>query len=166
MGAQPLPTKPQTYTKVHVTKQAQTLDGIYYYIDQQGWISENFLSATDNRIEKVQELLSSKYNKAKLSVYVEQLTTGVSAGINQDKVMYSASISKLPLLYYVQEQLNQGKISLSDKVKYVAKVHDFKGAFDPTGSGSISKTADNKDYTIEELMKKLLKNQTTWLPIF
>lgn len=155
MGAQPLPTKPQTYTKVHVTKQAQTLDGIYYYIDQQGWISENFLSATDNRIEKVQELLSSKYNKAKLSVYVEQLTTGVSAGINQDKVMYSASISKLPLLYYVQEQLNQGKISLSDKVKYVAKVHDFKGAFDPTGSGSISKTADNKDYTIEELMKKV-----------
>lgn len=155
VGVKAISTKLQPYTAVKVTKKAQTLSGPYYYVENQGWISEDFLSQTDNRIKKVQEVLESKYNKANLSIYVEQISTGLSAGINPDKTMYSASVTKLPLLYYTQRQLDQGKIALSDKLKYEAKIHEFKGAFDPEGSGSISKTADNKDYTIEELMKKV-----------
>lgn len=155
VGAKALSTKLEPYSAVKVTKKAQTLSGTYYYIENQGWVSEKFLSPTDNRIKKVQEVINQKYNKGNLSVYVEQISTGLSAGINQDKTMYSASVSKIPLLYYAQHQLNQGKISLGDKVKYEKKVHEFKGAFDPEGSGSISKTADNKEYTIEELMKKV-----------
>lgn len=155
VGVKAISTKLQPYTAVKVTQKAQTLSGHYYYVDNQGWISEDFLSQTDNRIKKVQEVLERKYNKANLSIYVEQISTGLSAGINPDKTMYSASVTKLPLLYYTQRQLDQGKIALSDKLKYEAKIHEFKGAFDPEGSGSISKTADNKDYTIEELMKKV-----------
>lgn len=155
VGVKAISTKLQPYTAVKVTKKAQTLSGPYYYVENQGWISEDFLSQTDNRIKKVQEVLERKYNKANLSIYVEQISTGLSAGINPDKTMYSASVTKLPLLYYTQRQLDQGKIALSDKLKYEAKIHEFKGAFDPEGSGSISKTADNKDYTIEELMKKV-----------
>lgn len=155
VGAKAMSTKLQPYTAVKVTQKAQTLSGHYYYVDNQGWISEDFLSQTDNRIKKVQEVLERKYNKANLSIYVEQISTGLSAGINPDKTMYSASVTKLPLLYYTQRQLDQGKIALSDKLKYEAKIHEFKGAFDPEGSGTISKTADNKDYTIEELMKKV-----------
>ncbi len=155
VGAKALSTKLQPYTKIAVIKEAQTLHGTYYYSKGQGWISDEFLSPVDNRIKKVQTLLENKYNKATLSISVTQTSTGLSAGINPDKIMYSASVNKLPLLYYVQKQLNQGKLSLTDKVKYTDKVHDFDGAFDPEGSGSISKIADNEEYTIEELMKKV-----------
>lgn len=157
LGAKPLSTKLDPYTKVHVTRKAQTYSGTYYYINQQGWVAEKFISLVDNRMTKVQELLDSNYQKEKYAIYVEKPSTNQVAGINQDKLMYSASISKLPLLYYVQQQLDQGHISLTDKLKYIEEVNEFKGAYDPEGSGSIPKTADDKEYSVDDLIKLVAK---------
>ncbi|MBM7641868.1 serine hydrolase [Streptococcus loxodontisalivarius] len=141
------------YTHFTATEKATTTSGTYYKYSGYGWVHESQLSETDNRMEAVQTVLTQKYNKDNYSIYVKQLETGKTAGINQDQVMYSASISKLPILYYTQDMLDQGAISLSSQYQYIPEVNDFEGAYDPSGSGYISKTADGANYSVETLLK-------------
>lgn len=157
IGVSKIKTKLSSYTKVDVIELAVTLHGTYYHIKNHGWVEEGDLSSVDNRLDKVKKLLDSQYNKGNLSISINQLSTGLTTGINQNKVMYSASVAKLPILYYVQQQINQGRVGLSDRLKYIDEVNDFEGAYKPEGSGSISKTADNEEYTVEELLKAVAK---------
>ena len=129
----------------------------FLHIKQTGWISTDYISDDDNRIQKVQELLSANYQNEQFSIYIKQLSTGKEAGINENKKMYAASVMKLPYLYYVQEKINQGDYQLDTKLKYVSEVNDFPGSYKPEGSGSLPKTADNKEYTIKDLISKTAK---------
>lgn len=142
-----------SYQKVHASKLAQTKLGNYYFVNNRGWVSASDLSSSDNRMIKVQEMLSEKYNKGKYSIFVKQLNTQASAGINADKQMYSASIAKLGILYFIQEKINNGQLKLDSKFKYIDQVNHFNGDYDPLGSGEISKKADNKDYSVENLLQ-------------
>ena len=90
-----------------VLRTAKTLRDEFVEIEGQGWVNKAFVTEKDNRMEKVQDLLNSKYNSPSYGIYVKQLETGNTAGINPQKEMYSASVTKLPYLYYVQEQLNK-----------------------------------------------------------
>lgn len=154
VGVPTVKTKLSSYTKIKVLEEVETLHGNYLRIENQGWVSKDDVSALDNRLEKVSKLLETKYKKKdNLAVSIHQLSTGLHSGVNQDKVMYSASTAKLPVLYYVQQQINQGKVSLSDRLKYTDEVNNFEGAYHPEGSGYISKTADDKEYSVEELLK-------------
>ncbi|EHI70485.1 serine hydrolase [Streptococcus ictaluri] len=139
--------------KLSVQKTAQTQHGTYLYVDGKGWINDLEVSMTDNRMLKVQEMLTQKYQKENYSIFVKQLNTQASAGINADKRMYAASISKLATLYHVQKQLNQGKIRKDKALKYLDKVNHFYGDYDPSGSGKISKTANKEEYSVETLLK-------------
>lgn len=147
----------KSYQAVNVTKIATTPLGDFAYIADKGWIAMDNLSIVDNRMEAVQALLTQKYSKNNIGIYVEQLSTGQSAGLNQDKVFYSASIAKLPILYYVQERINAGQVDLTTRVKYTADSMSFPGAYVVGGSGSLSKTPDNKEYSVEELINKTAK---------
>ena len=155
--AKELKTDLRAYQAITISKIATTAIGDFAYISDRGWISLKDLSEKDNRMEAVQALLSSNYSKNNIGIYVKDLTTETEAGINQDKIFYSASIAKLPILYYVQEQLNAGQVALNTTVKYTAESISFNGAYKVSGSGSLSKTPDNKDYTIEELINKTAK---------
>ena len=129
----------------------------FLHIKQTGWIATEYTSEEDNRMQKVQELLSSKYQNEQFSIYVKQLTTGKEAGLNENQKMYAASVMKLPYLYSVQEKINQGDYQLDTKLKYVSEVNDFHGSYKAEGSGSLPKTADNKEYTIKDLITKTAK---------
>ena len=129
----------------------------FLHIKQTGWIATEYTSEEDNRMQKVQELLSSKYQNEQFSIYVKQLTTGKEAGLNENQKMYAASVTKLPYLYSVQEKINQGDYQLDTKLKYVSEVNDFPGSYKPEGSGSLPKTADNKEYTVKDLITKTAK---------
>ena len=155
--AKELKTDLRAYQAITISKIATTSIGDFAYISDRGWISLKDLSEKDNRMEAVQALLSSNYSKNNIGIYVKDLTTETEAGVNQDKIFYSASIAKLPILYYVQEQLNAGQVALNTTVKYTAESISFNGAYKVSGSGSLSKTPDNKDYTIEELINKTAK---------
>lgn len=155
--AKELKTDLRAYQAITISKIATTAIGDFAYISDRGWISLKDLLEKDNRMEAVQALLSSNYSKNNIGIYVKDLTTGKEAGVNQDKIFYSASIAKLPILYYVQEKLNAGQVSLNTSVKYTAESISFNGAYKVSGSGSLSKTPDNKDYTIEELINKTAK---------
>ncbi len=63
----------------------------FLHIKQTGWISTDYISNDDNRIQKVQELLSENYQNEQFSIYVKQLSTGKEAGINENQKMYAAS---------------------------------------------------------------------------
>lgn len=142
---------PAPYTQVTVSEMVKTPRGEFAKIPE-GWVSMDFLSLEDNRIDQVQEILNQKYNDPDIGIYVQQLDTGFTAGINQDNLMYSASIAKLPVLYYAQLGLENGKWQLKDTFKYTDKVHEFDGSYLPAGSGSLPKSADSKDYTLENLI--------------
>ena len=145
------------YSKVEITKTAITLKGTYLEISGQGWIAKDELSATDNRMEKVQEILNQKYNKDGIAVYVKQVDTGKTAGIHEDQEMYSASIAKLLYLYYTQKEVNESHVDLQTSLKYTKEVNDYPGAYEPEGSGSISKTPDDKEYTVADLINRVAK---------
>ena len=156
-GTKEVKTNLLPYHSVKITQLAETASGKYAYVEGKGWIDMKYLSDTDNRMDKVQEILRSKYNKTDYSIYVKQLNSGKTAGINPDVEMYSASVAKLLILYYAQKQLNEGKYRLSSGLKYIPAVNDYSGAYDTEGSGSISKKSDNKDYSIQDLMNHIAK---------
>lgn len=143
---------PTPYTKVKITETVITPRGRFSKLPE-GWVSSEFLSSEDNRMEQVQELLNQKYDHSEFGIYVHQIDTGFTAGVNQNKMMYTASVAKLPVLYYAQKGLDQGNLDLKDSYKYVQAVHDFEGAYLPEGSGSLSKEPDNKNYSLEELIR-------------
>ncbi|HFI0105897.1 TPA: serine hydrolase [Streptococcus suis] len=155
--AKEVKTDLQSYQPVNISKIATTPLGDFAYVADKGWLDMEDLSATDNRMDAVQEMLNQKYSKDTIGVYVKQLSTGQKVGVNQDKTFYSASIAKLPILYYVQEQINTGQVDLTTKVKYTVESMSFPGAYVVGGSGSLSKTPDNKEYSIEELINKTAK---------
>lgn len=158
LGTASLPNKLPGYQPVKVINKARTQHGTYLEIEGQGWVEQEALSSLDNRIDKVQALLNKKYNKPNYGIYIKQLATQKTAGINQDQDMYSASITKLPILYYVEEQLQLGKVSLADRLLYTEEINSFKGSYDASGSSKMSLTADNKDYSVEELLQYVAQN--------
>lgn len=157
-GSKTIPSDLTSYSQVSVIQKAETNHGIYYKIPNKGWISEDDLSFQDNRILKVQELLNQKYNKSDYSIYVKQLSTTLTASINPNKQMYSASIAKLAVLYAVQEKIKTGQLKLTDMYKYSDNVNTFDGAYDPSGSGKLPKIPDNNEYSIETLLRAVTQN--------
>lgn len=156
-GAKEVKSDLAAYTPVTISKLAQTPRGTYALIEGKGWVDTAYLSESDNRMDKIQTLLSQKYNRENFSIYVKQLDTGRTAGINPDKEMYSASVMKLPVLYYAQEALDEGKYQLSSPLKYTKEVNDYIAAYDTEGSGSLSKEADDKEYSLEDLINRVAK---------
>lgn len=145
------------FEQVQVTQKALTKDGYYYEILGHGWVSERFLTTDDIRMKKVQKLLTEKYSKDNLSIYVKSLTTQEVAEINADKIVYAASVTKLPTLYYAQKKIDRGQYQLSQPLKYVEAVLDYQGAYDTQGSGSMNKTHDDKDYSLEHILQAIAK---------
>lgn len=158
LGTKAIPSPFTFAQKVHASQMAQTEHGVYYLIDQKGWVSQEDLSRFDNRMQKVQEMLLQKYNNANYSIFVKQLDTQASAGINADKEMYAASIAKLAPLYSVQKQLQEKKVTENKLLRYIDDVNHFYGDYDPSGSGKISKKADKEDYKVSTLLKAVAQN--------
>lgn len=159
LGTEKADSKLASFKPIKVSRAAQTHAGTYYFADGEGWINSSDLSTTDNRIEAVQKVLNEKYNnQERISVYVKQLDTGKIAAINDEKIMYAASVAKLGVLYYAQERLSHKKLSLSDEYQYTSAVNGFPGAYDPDGSGKISKMPDDKNYSLENLLKAVAQN--------
>lgn len=145
------------YQPVLVKKEVRTPVGVFAEIPGQGWVAVADLSQEDNRMEKVQNLLDTSYKKDSLAVYVKQLSSGKTAGIQTQKTFYAASIAKLPLLYYVQDQLDKGELDTTQLFRYTARSMTFPGAYQVGGSGSLPKTPTNHPHSVGELIDKVAK---------
>lgn len=143
-------------------KIAQTYWGSYYEIalsnGQKGWVSSDDISLVNPKLQKVQTLLQKKYKDKKYSIYVKELNdNSYTAGVNEDEKMYSASLSKLPILYWTQKRLNEGSASLEDQLLYRTAVNTFYGSYKPAGTGNLPKTADNKNYSLQDVINRTAK---------
>ena len=142
-------------------KVAQTYWGTYYEISladgRKGWVSLKDISLENPKLLQVQKLLDQKYNNKKYSIYVKQLNDDFTVGVNQNEKMYSASLSKIPILYWTQKQINDGYASLNDKLLYTTSVNTFYGSYKPAGTGNLPKTADNKVYTLQDIINRTAK---------
>ena len=140
---------------------AQTYWGKYYEISladgQKGWLAQEDTSLENPKLQDIQNLLNQKYNNPKYSIYVKILDSKFTAGVNQDEGMYAASLSKLPILYWTQKQLNEGKAILSDSLRYTPAVNLFYGSYQPEGTGNLPKTADNKIYSLQDIINRTAK---------
>ncbi|MQW22674.1 serine hydrolase [Lactococcus sp. dk322] len=148
----------ELFTSIQV---AQTLWGTYYEVSlpngQKGWISQANVSETNPKMQQVQTLLNQKYNDSKYSIYVKQIDTKFTAGVNQNEKMYSASLAKIPILYWTQKQINSGYASLSDGLRYDSKINSFYGSYQPQGTGNLPKTADDKVYSLQDVINRTVK---------
>lgn len=145
------------YRRVETIESAQTFHGLYVKTSDGFWVDKKNLVTEDLRMQAVQDLLDKKYNKSNLAIYVKQIDTQKEAGINADQPMYSASVTKLPVIYYAQRQLNKGANQIDQKFRYTPEVNDYDGAYDPAGSAILPLEPDNKEYSLEELLLAITK---------
>lgn len=148
--------------KLKVDKTVMTNFGDYYRVlfddGTTGWVDAKNTTAQNPKLEKVQALLNQKYNKPSYSIYVKDIDSGFTAGVNQSQKMYSASLSKLPILYWAQKQVNLGSVNLNDPLVYSEQVNGWTGAFQPEGTGLLPKTADDKPYSLLDLINRTAKD--------
>ena len=144
-------------------KVARTHWGKYYEISfdggRTGWVDASSVSLENPKFKALQSILSQKYgSNANLSITVKQLDSNFTDAVNPNKEIYAASLWKLPILYWTQKQLNDGNASLSDQLKYISDVNNTSWyAFDPSGTGSMPKTADNQNYQLADLINRTAK---------
>ncbi len=75
-------------------------------------------------------------NNFTVSVYVENLNNGANFEINAEKGFFPASLNKLPVAVLILQKVEQGKLSLHQKIE----------------------TSNGKEETIQELLEKMLKD--------
>ncbi|MBS7578126.1 MULTISPECIES: serine hydrolase [unclassified Enterococcus] len=127
----------------------KTKDNLYLSAE-----TKSYKIITDYKIYQVQQLLNQKYNDANLGVYVQRASGGEIASINSSQEVHAASTGKLPEIYYTQKLINEGQLKLSDQWLYTADVNSWQGAYETAGAGVISKTADNKQYSVQSILEK------------
>lgn len=149
-------------SKVDATKKATTHWGSYYQITfdggKTGWIDSQSATLKNPKLDQVQTLLNQKYQQTGYSIYVKQLDSEFMAGVNQTKKMYSASLSKLPILYWTQKQINLGNASLGDRLAYNDFVNGWQGTFKTEGTGFLPKIADYQSYSLLDLINRTAKD--------
>jgi len=85
------------------------------------------------------------------SVYVQDLSTGQSMGIDPDAAYDAASTIKLPLILYLYEQAAQGKVDLNTKVTYTQADYE-------QGSGILQAQPVGSQYTLRDLARLAIEN--------
>lgn len=160
---------PEVYQEVsggqtlETRKIAKTQWGTYYEVSfdggRTGWLPADSVSLENPKFTELQTVLTKKYGSNKdVSITVKELDSNLTSSVNPVKKMYAASLWKIPILYWTQKELNAGEANLSDQLKYVSDVNDDAWyAFQPTGTGSLPKKANNKKYKLSELIHKTAK---------
>lgn len=96
----------------------------------------------------------SKYLKeqdATYSVYINDLNNKKTYLYNEKQIYYAASLYKVPIGLYALKQVDDGKLSLEDKITYYPKDATF-------GTGHINESSYGTEYTINQLLSALFKD--------
>ncbi len=99
----------------------------------------------ENNLNKLYNNYSGTY-----SLYLRNLNTSETLIVNEKQTFYSASLFKIPVSIAVMQDIEDEKYKYDDKLTYTKD-------FNFTGSGSIQNAKEGTQYSIDELLKKLLK---------
>lgn len=113
------------------------------------------IKSSDNSEEKINdgykeliEYISEK--EGMFSVYIMDLDKNRDFGYNENKLIFGASLYKVPIAVAVLDEIENGNIAFKDEVTY--KSSDYYG-----GSGVIQVDNNGLTYDIEYLLSVLLK---------
>jgi beta-lactamase class A len=93
-------------------------------------------------VEEIKELIDGL--KGRYGVYVQDLTTGESYGVNSGEIFPAASLNKLPVLLTLYQEAEAGRLSL--ETKYSLKQEDKRG-----GAGSLQYKPAGTVYTYRKM---------------
>lgn len=108
-----------------------------------------------NRFDKMASYLefsAQKYSaktSAQAAIYVKDLSRGYQWAYHADDLFPSASLIKVPIMIGVLEKVNRGDLSLNSSLKLNRRVR-------MGGSGRIKWNADGKQFTVRNLLEKLI----------
>ncbi len=83
------------------------------------------------------------------AVYLIDLNSGIHFAHNEDALFFSASLIKLPFLYYCMEEIEKGKASFDDVLVYEDRHFS-------EGTGEMQFEEIGSEYTIKELIAAVL----------
>ncbi len=101
--------------------------------------------------QSLQEYVNSitQNNGSEIAVYVKDLSTEYEIKINSDKRIPSASLVKIPIMAAVYYLVDQGKLSLNEKLVYKKK-------YRCGGSGIIKRSRYGTKFTVKELVDLMI----------
>ncbi len=103
----------------------------------------------------------SKYNSPSYGIHVKTIRDWKYCSIRKKK-MYSASVAEITILSLIRTAIKKPFPQLQPAC---SEVNDFKGGYEPEGSGSLSKTPDGEKYDVQELVDKIAKRIQIMLDI-
>lgn len=113
---------------------------------------------TDNTDKKVNNILKSVKDSS-VGVYYESLEKHAKpAGVHENMVFYAASVAKLPVVAFVQNQINHNKLSLDTNLPYQASANQVPSAMVSGGTGVLQFKNHQAEYTISDLLKWTVRN--------
>lgn len=115
-------------------------------------------SSTNPISEEVVQIYLNKFEQESIGISIKDIKTGKYYGVNDYILFYGASIAKLPIIYYTQEQLKNQKIYFETTYLYTDEVNDIPGAMIRGGTGIMqNKLNEQREFTVEELLAWTIK---------
>ncbi len=100
------------------------------------------------------ELYLKDLEKEAIGIYVEELGSHQHFGVNEDRLFYGASIAKLPVIFYTQEQLKKGAVTLETEYPYSDEVNEIPGGMIKGGTGTMQHVdLWNATFSLETLLE-------------
>ena len=114
-------------------------------------------STSEASSEKVSEdaitLYLAQFKDKPLSIYIKEIEGETSYGVNETVIMYGASVAKLPIILYTQEQLKSGVIKGDTYYDYTDEVNKISGAMIRGGTGIMQGMLETRQaFRVDELL--------------
>jgi beta-lactamase class A len=115
------------------------------FLAQQKITSINYWDLKEKLLNEIKKTPDAQYG-----IYFEDLSTGSWIGINEKEQFYPRSLFKVPLMVAILKKVEEGEISLNQKIKL--SLTDIDQEYTNIGLNQIG-----LELTIEEWMKKMIQ---------
>jgi beta-lactamase class A len=88
---------------------------------------------------------------AKVSLYLQDITTGATLGINENQGFFPASLLKIPIMMAILKKVDNQEMALTDKITLIQLDFD-------AGSGDLYLKPVGTKFTINELLSHMIKS--------
>lgn len=110
------------------------------------------LNRIKNQIISFIEEKSDNDDSLKVSVYIRELNNGPWVGINENERYLSASLMKVPVMMMLLKQVEDGLLSLNDKLVYEPEKLDPNRDINNNALEAMALMVPGESYTIAELI--------------
>ena len=113
-----------------------------------------YLYALKKNKKKIKKEIYSLVNQfdGDVSVYVKHLKLNFEFGINEERLMPTASLIKIPILIKIFDRIEKNELSLDSVVTYYKDSIDYKWK----GEDAISRFKDGEKITVKKLLTHMI----------